>query len=632
MSGIAGILQRDGAPVDSAALARMVAVLARHGVDRHAVEIRGQIGLGHALLATTPEAAHEYQPVSLAGQVWLTADVRLDNRADLLRSLTAHGQVIDPACADPELILRAYAVWGDDFVRHLIGDFAFALWDEGRRRLLCARDPLGIRPLYYLEQPHQLIFSSEIRAILAALDQPLPLNEAYMLDFLAGSDQTWALETVYRGIFPVKPTHLLSVDPHIRQQVYYDWDAVPDTRYKTDDEYIEHFRALYQQVLLDHTRSATPVAVEVSGGLDSSANAAMLKHLEESGRLDGRTIVPYSLYSERFPNINVRKYLDQIIERCQPWDFHLINPDSLWGLKDRNLPQLCDQPALTSLVALELNAMQQARALGCRVVLSGTGGDELLLGEGYYVPELFAIIPTRRWRSEWAQFRRTAGRKQTLFYGVMVHAVRRLISLRGICTLDRLMPGVWLSHRRGMTPDWIDAAAPSCKSQLEFNSKFMFSRAKIRLLLKSILSSGLEQTALVQMGWLAQAAGVERRHPYLDRRMVDFAMSLPGDYILRGGQDRWLLRQAVRGILPEAIRSRPSSGTYQPLVELGWKDIERSAIESAIADSVICQRGWVRHDQLRAAWSQYLAGQVVEHLWAFNAWLNAELWIREWQG
>jgi asparagine synthase (glutamine-hydrolysing) len=632
MSGIAVILARDGSPIDRSLMERMTAVLARTNPDRHAVHLREQIALGHALLATTPEAAAEQQPLTLDGERWITADARIDNRAELLDTLRAHGRPIDTSATDPELILHAYRVWGDDCPRYLIGSFAFALWDEPRRRLLCARDPVGIRPLYYLVQPHQIILASTLGAILAALAARPALNRRYLHALLSGDDAAFYMETVYEGILPVLPTHRLLIDQTVTMTPYYHWDALADVRYKTDADYIAHFRTVYSQVLTDLSRSTTPVAVEVSGGLDSSSNAAMLKALEEAGRLGQVAIQPYSVYAGQFPQVNNRRYLDLIIERCQPWAFHLVNADTLWALKNRNHADLFDQPAIISTVDLELRAMQQAAERGSRVVLSGVGGDELLLGECYHVPELFALFPPGRWRSEWAAFGKIAGRKKTLYYGVAVAALNRLLPRRHVHQLIRQGQRRWSSLAMP-PPDWVRPYPPGDRQDWDrFNSKFMFTQTQIRLLLEAILLNGSEQAALTQMGGLAAAAGVERRYPFLDRRLIDLAMAFPVDVMLREGQDRWVLRAAMREHLPEQIRHRPSSGTYQPLVDLGWRETEKAFIELLLSQSIVCEWGLVRQDRLHQAWQQYWANAVIPHKWALNAWLNLELWLREWQG
>ena len=149
MSGIAGIVHADRAAVASHDLQCLTENLAAHGLNDGNHRSFEHAGLCQALLKTTARSEKEKQPLSLDGQVWLVADVRLDGRADLLHSLKGRGSEVPATASDAELILHSYSVWGEDCADHLLGDFAFALWDASRGRLFCVRDHLGIKPFFY---------------------------------------------------------------------------------------------------------------------------------------------------------------------------------------------------------------------------------------------------------------------------------------------------------------------------------------------------------------------------------------------------------------------------------------------------------------------------------------------------
>src|SRR6266851_4305018 len=151
MSGIVGIVNPDGAPVDRHLLQQMTEAMAFRGPDAKEIWSQGSVGFGHAMLRTTHESVHERQPASLDGKVWITADARVDARAELITKLESKGQIKAKAATDAELILHAYHVWGEECVEHLLGDFVFAIWDGRRRRLFCARDHFGVKPLYYAQ-------------------------------------------------------------------------------------------------------------------------------------------------------------------------------------------------------------------------------------------------------------------------------------------------------------------------------------------------------------------------------------------------------------------------------------------------------------------------------------------------
>src|SRR5260221_3967749 len=151
MSGIAGIVNLDGATVDRLLLKQMSDHLTVRGRDAENMWIEGNVGFGHTMLRTTWESEHESQPLSLDGQVWITADARVDDRESLVEKLKSKGQEVTCAAPDVELILRAYHAFGEQCVDHLLGDFAFAIWDRNLRRIFCARDHLGIKPFYYFQ-------------------------------------------------------------------------------------------------------------------------------------------------------------------------------------------------------------------------------------------------------------------------------------------------------------------------------------------------------------------------------------------------------------------------------------------------------------------------------------------------
>src|SRR5437870_3710361 len=162
MSGIVGVVNTDGAPIDPSLLTAVTEALRFRGPDGQRMWIDGNVGFGHTHLATTDEALREQQPCTIDGHVWITADARIDGRDDLKHALDARGCAADAAANDAELILHAYAVWGERSVEHLIGDFSFAIWDRPRRRLFCARDRSGIKPFFYAHRGRVLILSNTL--------------------------------------------------------------------------------------------------------------------------------------------------------------------------------------------------------------------------------------------------------------------------------------------------------------------------------------------------------------------------------------------------------------------------------------------------------------------------------------
>ena len=178
MSGIAGIFHRDGAPVDRELLRSLVEFLGFRGPDAAEIWTRGPIGLGHAMLRTTRESKNERQPASLDGRLWIAADARLDSRAELIARLERENQIPGEMTPDCDLILRSYAAWGPECIRHLRGDFAFAIWDAVKSELFCARDHFGIKPFYYAALGELFLFSNTLDCLRLHPRVSCELNDA----------------------------------------------------------------------------------------------------------------------------------------------------------------------------------------------------------------------------------------------------------------------------------------------------------------------------------------------------------------------------------------------------------------------------------------------------------------------
>src|SRR5665213_3142582 len=273
MSGIVGILHLDGAPVDPQLLQRLTDSLVFRGPDATGMWISDNnvrcVGFGHTLLKTTPESAFEHQPFTLDGSLWIVADARVDARTELIAELRAHGEDPCVSVTDVELILRAYRVWGETCLEHLLGDFAFAIWDGPRRRLLCACDHLGVKPFYYAHLGPLFIFSNTLNCVRQHPGVSNRLNDLAIADFLLFEMNRDAATTSFADIERLPPAHLLDChDGAISIRRYW---SLPDSgpiHYRREAEYLEHFTELLDTAVADRLRTDS-AAILMSGGLDS---------------------------------------------------------------------------------------------------------------------------------------------------------------------------------------------------------------------------------------------------------------------------------------------------------------------------------------------------------------------------
>ena len=281
MSGIAGIFARDGRPVEADEVTPVMDRLAHRGPDGSGVWAAGSVALGHQTLWNTPEAVHERLPlVRQEGPFAITADARIDNRDELLPVL---GLTDRPAreIGDAEVILRAYQKWGTACPEHLVGDFAFAIWDGPQHQVFCARDHFGAKPLLYHLTDTLFAFASEAWPLVVHPAVPARTNEGRIADFLVdplqGVDRT---STFFEDVVRLPPAHRLVVRADsIRIEPYWAPDPEREIKLGSDEDYEEAFSELFHESVRACTRGARPAGVNLSGGIDSAAILAVAKHL-----------------------------------------------------------------------------------------------------------------------------------------------------------------------------------------------------------------------------------------------------------------------------------------------------------------------------------------------------------------
>jgi asparagine synthase (glutamine-hydrolysing) len=385
MSGICGQFNLDDAPVAATDLQAMTSMLERRGPQGTNRWQDGSVGLGHALLATTPELQLERQPVTHqeTGCV-ITADVRLDNRDELLDALALSQQ--QEALGDGGLILAAYLNWGDACLDHLLGDFAFAIWDPRHRKLLCARDHFGLRPLYYHHVPGQrFLLASDARAILVLPQVPYRINQARIADYLV-PELEWIdyTSTFFEGVYRLPPGHKAVVTPgRLDIAEYWPPRPGPELAPMSDDDYQQGFLEVFTKAVDARLRApANSVGSMLSGGMDSGAVTAVARDLVVAR---GNASFPtYSCARSRENDCAESRaiYAAAAMPSIAP---HIIRPEAL-GARLEALVSGNEEPFDGECLLLK-SVYLEAQAQGQNVVLDGAGGD-IALNEGTYVARL----------------------------------------------------------------------------------------------------------------------------------------------------------------------------------------------------------------------------------------------------
>jgi len=560
MSGITGIYNLDDRPVDRMLLQRMTSAIAHRGPDGIACWIDGPVGVAHLMLHTTPESLLEKQPLRHErADLCLTFDGRVDNRRDLRRALESKGLVMR-SNTDAELVLRAYERWGDECPQHIIGDFAFAIWDGRNRTLFCARDPVGIRAFYYVFDGATFSFSSELRPLLDLPRFKRMPNLGMLGEYLC-DDIRSVQDTLYQGIQRLPPgNQAVLKNGALRIRRYFHVDPARTIRHASDAEYAEHFFDIFEEAVRCRLRSQTPVSQFVSGGLDSSSILGMTHHLiRERKFATGRPLV-FSLLS-RNPDADEQNYLDDV---ARMWG------DTVHGASMDNAPaeplidqaqRFLDFPDYPNGSAW-LPLHQLTLVHGSRVTLWGFGGDEWLAGDRAHCADLLLQlrIPSlvRQIRHDVAQSNVWASRKFTVrdaarwcLFPLVPHALKSFVRL----------------HVRSNVPRWITpgfARSVRLRERLLSPSAPRFPTMAQRAIHGALLRGSDALSNELQDRFDARL-GIEGRYPYYDRRLIEFALALPEDQRWRNDQTKYVLRQAMKGLLPDSVSRRRSKAEFSHL-------------------------------------------------------------------
>jgi asparagine synthase (glutamine-hydrolysing) len=566
MSAIAGFLDLDGREVVTSEVERMAEVLTHRGPDGRATWVDREVGLVHCMLHTTPESLTECLPRKI-GALTITADARIDNREELISKLGGDVRAGE-SVSDSELILRAYERWRQDCPSHLLGDFAFAIWDSARRELFCARDHFGVRPLYFFHQAgRRFVFATEIKGIFACPDIPREINEAKISDYMLASFEDKS-RTFYVGISRLPSGSSLTVNrAGIQVREYWRLEPTNEIRLKSNDEYAEAFRAHFVEAVRCRLRSAFPVGSMLSGGLDSSSISCVAHDLMSS-RIN-RDLHTFSIVFDQVKKSDEREYISKVLEG-RNFTPHLIDGDRVSPLDD--LDRVLwhqDEPFYAPNLALTRSAWQSARQHGVRVLLDGLLGDNVVSHGIEYLREL-----ANQWRwfalaSELRALIDRSGRDIPLR-----HPLQRYIWSDGIRPyVPEAALSLWRSLRRDSTDPfaaWRGILSTEYCRRIQLRERHVQAHAHDRKAKSSqqshveTLSSGMVQTALEAYDKGCGEFGLETRFPFADRRLAEFCVAIPGDQKVSEGYTRMIVRRGLAGYLPHAIRDRADKG------DLGW--------------------------------------------------------------
>ncbi len=538
MSGFVALFHRNGAPIDRALLAGLTQFLSFRGPDALDTWCSGTVGLGHTLLRTSRSSAHERQPVSIDGHCRIVADARLDRRGELRDRLISAGQNVERNAADGELILHAYQAWRDDCVKHLFGDFSFAIWDGREQRVFCGRDHFGIKPFYYAETDDFFLCSNTLDCVRQHPGISDELNDQAVADFLLFGINCDRTTTTFQSIRRLPPARFLSVSArNIGMQRY--WSAPVDgwIRYRRQEEYVEHFRENLRAAVADRM-DADSAGILLSGGLDSGAIAAVAKEISTGSgtRLKGYTVTCEKLLADRegYFAQQTADFLKIPLEIMPMDDFERFMPGKD---QDVHFPEPVDEP-----FAAVTGEHFRKYAKYSRIFLSGEGADDHM--DFQFAPYLKALAR----RGEWLPLAGAAlgfsWKQRTRVHRLWHRAMRRLTR----------------KQRKIKVPPWI---SPEFAHRVNLAERFEhFGIPKVSPA-HPVLPMAHASIELPQWPRLFEVSDagftqelVEIRYPFLDLRIVEYLLALPPFPLFLHKQ---LLRITMKGRLPETVLRRPKT-------------------------------------------------------------------------
>jgi asparagine synthase (glutamine-hydrolysing) len=551
MSGIAGFYNLDGRPADELLLRRMTAAMAHRGADGIEHWIDGPIGLGHLMLRSIPESGNERQPLTNPdATLCLTLDGRIDNRLELRRALESKGF---PARddGDAELVLQAYECWGEDCPSRLLGDFAFAIWDARKQQLFCARDHVGVRPFYYHRSPSLFTFGSEIRSLLALDVVPRRLNESRVVDFLVEElDREDEESTFYQDVQRLPAGHSLIVGPgRFAIRDYWGFKTPPVLKLGSLQAYGQAFREIFVEAVRCRLRSTHPLGSTLSGGLDSSSVVCTTRELLAGELKDPLHTI--SLVDADESKCGETPYIQEVLRggRVTP---HRVRSDEVSSMTKQMRDS--DEPFELAGYFSNWYGFAAAKKAGVRVLLDGISGDHITPPYSY----LSTMVRSFEWRSVLTELSFSAREydeprlPNLMRFGIGPIAPRLFVALR------------WLARGRGTAPypsnSMIDqkfAARMGVLDRIELRRRTLWKAARnIDTLHFWSFTCGVLPGFFEQSGRMAATMGIETRHPFSDRRVIEFFLSLPLEMKTYAPLPKRVIREGMKGILPELVRGR----------------------------------------------------------------------------
>ena len=630
MCGICGKIDLTGKPIDKGLIGEMCSVLSHRGPDDEGIHLDGNIGLGHRRLSII-DLAGGHQPLSNEdGTIWIVYNGEIYNFPNLKEQLLSKGHQFT-TLSDTEVIVHAYEEYDFSCVSKFNGMFAFAIWDKRKKTLFIARDRLGIKPLYYYLDSAKFLFASEIKSILVDGSVPRKINYKGLNNFFTFCHSV-APDTIYSGIKKLLPGHfLIYQDGKARIEEYWDvlngtepvhYDGTEIVHYEarlSEEEYVEEVYRLLQTSVRRRLISDVPLGVFLSGGIDSSAIVGLMSQVISQ---------PVNTFSVGFEIGGAYNELADaaIVAKRFGTEHHELL------VKEANLVELLnklvyhyDEP-FGDAACFPTYLVSEFARKSVKVALSGEGGDELFGGYRRYSAERFS-----KYYQKLPVFLRDG------FIRKLVSSIPRSRRLKkAVASMSVKEPEVryasWLvvfsdEMKRELFTAELNELIKELDS-FEVYRKYYYKKDGdlIDRLLYTDEKTWLVDTYLEKVDKASMAVGLEARVPFLDHELVEFAATIPSKYKIKGFTKKYILKKAMRGLLPESVIKKPKHGFSVP-TDPWFRGELKEYIFEVLFDPQARKRGYFNYPYIEKLYQQHLDGKEVYdfHLWLL---LNFELWHR----
>lgn len=616
MCGLCGVVDFSGTSIDETVIRAMTRTLRHRGPDDQGIAVSGAMGFGHTRLSIIDLTSTGHQPMhSSDGQVTLVYNGEIYNFADLRETLKQDGHVF-LGRSDSEVVLHAYLRWGIDALRRFNGMFALAIWDARTETLYLARDRFGIKPLYHYRLPSGIVFGSEIKALLASGRVPRRVHIVGLHEYIYYGSALGD-NTLFEGIAKVLPGHFLTVNrSNVRSTPYWQIQDIEQVEVE-HKEATATIRERLEQAVRAQLVSDVPVGVFLSGGIDSSAITALAsKHYQ--GRLQ-----TFSVGFDYDQGVNELPKARQVA-RQYGTEHHELHVE---GYRLRHVIEhlvSCHDEPFGDAANIPLYLLCRELSGNPKVILQGDGGDEIFAGyQRYSVLSFYwawrTIQPLARWMHDRAWWHSFYYRGASILHKIGMSDTGQLMA--SLLTPEttavplRILNASLQQHLRATDPFAEYYEWDRRLEHLDIVQRMLYT--DIRILLPNLYLEKVDKATM--------SHGIEVRVPMLDKSLVDYVLGLPANLKVRLGQKKWILRRALRGMVPDAILDAPKTGFSVPYGYWLRKPLA-DYLRSILLDGAVAESRLFEPRQLRRCLMEHTSGQQDHDSLLWKA-LHLALWF-----